>query len=91
MTTAGGRKVRDYSLRAIAVDAGSGKIRHDIELFKIVQPKPKTLHERNSFASPTSVIEKGAGVMFWALISGRYGTACVSIPAPATSSGKMTR
>lgn len=54
MTTAleGGR-----SLRAICVDQVSGKIMHDIELFR-----PETIIPKNSFnshASPTPVLEKG--------------------------------
>ena len=43
------------SLRAIAVDPASGKILHDVEVFRLQSP-PK-MHEKNSHASPTPVLE----------------------------------
>jgi outer membrane protein assembly factor BamB len=73
MTTAVAAPSGDYALRAIAVDEESGKIRHDIELFTVNKPAPKTLHDRNTFASPTPVLEKGRLYAHF----GRYGTACV--------------
>jgi hypothetical protein len=73
LTTAVGTRSGDYSLRAIAVDEESGKIRHDIELFTVIKPEPKTLHDRNTFASPTPVLDKGRLYAHF----GRYGTACV--------------
>jgi outer membrane protein assembly factor BamB len=73
MTTAVAAKSGDYSLRIVGVDEKSGKIRHDIELFTVVKPKPKTLHDRNSFASPTPVLAPGRLYAHF----GCYGTACV--------------
>jgi outer membrane protein assembly factor BamB len=73
MTTAVAKPSGDQSLRAIAVDTESGKILHDIELFTVVKPKPKTLHARNCFASPTPVLEKGRLYAHF----GCYGNACV--------------
>jgi outer membrane protein assembly factor BamB len=51
----------------------SGKALHDIELFTIAKPNPKVLHARNTFATPTAVLEKGK---LYATF-GCYGTACV--------------
>jgi outer membrane protein assembly factor BamB len=73
LTTAVAGTAGDYSLRATAVDFESGKIRHDIELFTVPKPKPNTLHARNSFATPTAVLEKGKVYATF----GCYGTACV--------------
>jgi outer membrane protein assembly factor BamB len=73
MTSAVATPSGDYSLRAIAFDEETGKIERDIELFTVVKPAPKTLHDRNTFASPTPVLEKGRLYAHF----GRYGTACV--------------
>ncbi len=73
LTTAVATPTKDQSLRVLGLDTESGKILHDIELFKVVQPKPKTLHERNSFSSPTPVLEKGRIYIHF----GTYGNACV--------------
>jgi outer membrane protein assembly factor BamB len=80
MTTAVAGNSGDYSLRAIAVDAESGKIKHDFELFTVAKPKPNTLHARNTFATPTPVLEKGKLYAHF----GCYGTACVD-----TASGQI--
>ena len=44
------------SLRAICVDAAAGKILHNVEVFKNDNPGPA--HKKNSYASPTPVIDK---------------------------------
>ena len=44
-------------LSAIAVDRSSGRIVHDLELFKV--ERPQDIHPFNSYASPTPVIEPG--------------------------------
>ena len=59
------------SLRAICVDAGSGTILHDVELFRPSRPDP--IHSLNSYASPSPVI---AGGRLWCHF-GANGTACV--------------
>jgi outer membrane protein assembly factor BamB len=43
------------SLRAIAVDFATGKLLHDIEVFRNDPPPP--IHKRNSYASPTGLVE----------------------------------
>ncbi|MCH8829381.1 MAG: PQQ-binding-like beta-propeller repeat protein [Planctomycetes bacterium] len=61
----------DRSLRAICVDAVSGKILHDLEVFRPDELMPK--QSKNSYASPTPVIDgERVYVSF-----GTYGTACL--------------
>jgi len=60
------------SLRAICVSLSSGKIVKNVEVFFI--EKPGNIHNRNSYASPSPVIEKGKLFVHF----GTYGTACVS-------------
>jgi len=71
--TAQGKPLGDQSLRAIAVDAESGKILHDIELFKVIKPNPKKMRANNTYASPTPVLEKGKLYAHF----GNFGNACV--------------
>jgi hypothetical protein len=59
------------TLRAIGIDAASGKVVHDIELFKITDAEP--IHLQNSFASPSPVLD---GKMLYCHF-GEMGTACV--------------
>ncbi|MFM8360690.1 MAG: PQQ-binding-like beta-propeller repeat protein [Verrucomicrobiota bacterium] len=59
------------SLRAVAVDRRTGKIRHEVEVFAVAAPDP--IHRLNSHASPTPVIEPGRVYFFF----GRYGAACL--------------
>jgi len=69
MTTAteGGK-----SLRAICVDAAAGKILHNVEVFRLESPGPK--HGKNSFASPTPVLDKDRVYVHF----GPNGTACLA-------------
>jgi len=46
---------RGRSLRAISLDAETGKLRHDVEVFRF--ERPPAIHEKNSYASPTPIIE----------------------------------
>ncbi|MFM7207351.1 MAG: PQQ-binding-like beta-propeller repeat protein [Planctomycetaceae bacterium] len=66
------------SLRALAVDRGSGTLVHDVELFSINDPQP--IHALNSYASPSPVLADGR---LWCHF-GDYGTACVD-----TATGKI--
>jgi outer membrane protein assembly factor BamB len=66
------------SLRAVCVDRNSGRLLHDVELFRVDSPEP--IHSLNSYASPTPVIEPGRVYFHF----GTYGTACVN-----TESGKI--
>ncbi|WP_166819926.1 outer membrane protein assembly factor BamB family protein [Thalassoroseus pseudoceratinae] len=63
--------VGSLSLRAICVDAESGKILQNVEVFNIENPEP--IHSLNSYASPTPVVE---GERLFCHF-GTYGTACL--------------
>jgi outer membrane protein assembly factor BamB len=60
------------SLRAIAVDVNTGAIQQDVEVFRL--KSPKLLNGKNSFASPTPVIEGDRVYLHF----GAYGTACIT-------------
>ena len=59
------------SLRAVCLDATSGKALHDIELFRQSQPDP--IHSLNSYASPSPILDGGRLYCHF----GTNGTACV--------------
>ncbi|HLY08036.1 MAG TPA: PQQ-binding-like beta-propeller repeat protein, partial [Planctomycetota bacterium] len=44
------------SLRAVCVDAMTGKVLHNVEVFKVDSPGPA--HKKNSYASPTPILDK---------------------------------
>ena len=58
-------------LFAVCVDRDSGRIVHDAKIFDV--EKPDEIHELNSYASPTPVIEDGRVYVHF----GSYGTACL--------------
>lgn len=60
------------SLRAIAVDVNTGAIKQDVEIFKL--NSPKLMNQKNSFASPTPVIDGDRVYLHF----GAYGTACIT-------------
>lgn len=66
------------SLRAVCVERETGKLLHNIELFRVDAPAPK--HALNSHASPTPVLEDGRAYFAF----GMYGAACLD-----TKSGKI--
>lgn len=59
------------SLRAVCLDAATGKVLHDIELFRQSQPDP--IHSLNSYASPSPILDGGRLYCHF----GTNGTACV--------------
>lgn len=59
------------SLRAVCLDAETGKVLHDLELFRQSQPDP--IHSLNSYASPSPILEGGRLYCHF----GTNGTACV--------------
>lgn len=65
-------------LHAVCIDRDSGRIVHDIPLFS--EQEPQWVHELNSYASPTPVLEQGRAYFHF----GTFGTACVD-----TRSGKV--
>lgn len=46
---------RGRSLRAIALDQETGRVLHDIEVFRL--ESPPSIHEKNTYASPTPILE----------------------------------
>ena len=66
------------SLHVLAVDLATGEITHDEEVLK--EREPQWVHELNSYASPTPVIEAGRLYAHF----GTFGTACVD-----TNSGSV--
>lgn len=61
----------DRSLRALALDAATGKTVWDVELFQAKSPRA---HRKNSHASPTPVYEDGKLYIHF----GHLGTACLN-------------
>ncbi|HEX7898747.1 MAG TPA: PQQ-binding-like beta-propeller repeat protein [Planctomycetota bacterium] len=59
------------SLRAVCVDATSGKLLKDVEVFKL--PAAGRVHQKNSHASPTPILEDGLVYVHF----GPHGTACL--------------
>lgn len=60
-----------HSLRAVCVELASGRILHDVEVFKNEAPPEK--HKRNSYASPTGIIDGESVYVHF----GPMGTACI--------------
>ena len=60
------------SLRAIAVNVNTGAIEQNVEVFRL--KSPKLLNSKNSFASPTPVVEGDRVYLHF----GAYGTACIT-------------
>lgn len=65
-------------LSAVCLDLETGKILHDISIFEITHPQ--FIHETNSYASPTPVIEDNRLYVHF----GSHGTACIE-----TSTGEV--
>lgn len=59
------------SLRAIGLDRRTGQVLHDVAV--LTEPEPQPVHNLNSFASPTPVLETGRLYCHF----GTYGTACL--------------
>ena len=66
------------SLRAVCVDLQSGKLLQNIEVFRVEQPE--SINPKNSYASPTPVIEAGRVYVHF----GTNGSACLD-----TASGSI--
>lgn len=63
--------LESVSLHAVCVDKLTGEIVHDIEVLNVKEPQ--WVHQLNSYASPTPVIEEGRLYCHF----GAFGTACV--------------
>jgi outer membrane protein assembly factor BamB len=64
----------DQSLRAVALDAATGKVVWDVEVFAQDGPTAPKIHSKNSHASPTALV---AGDKVYVHF-GHMGTACLS-------------
>jgi outer membrane protein assembly factor BamB len=61
-----------HSLHAICLDASSGQLLHDVEVFPISEPGG--IHKKNSYASPTPILEGNRVYVHF----GDLGTACLA-------------
>ncbi|MFT4549595.1 MAG: outer membrane protein assembly factor BamB [Verrucomicrobiales bacterium] len=64
----------DRELHVLCVDAASGKVVWDREVFPQEGSKAPRIHKKNSHASPTPVVEKGKVYVHF----GHQGTACLN-------------
>ena len=65
-------------LYAVCVDLNTGRVVHDVEVFH--PKKPQRINSKNSYATPSPVIEKGFVYVHY----GTHGTACIN-----TETGKV--
>ena len=65
----------EVRLHAVCVDRASGKLLHDLELIR--EREPQAVHQLNSYASPTPVLEDGRLYCHF----GTFGTFCVDTAA----------
>lgn len=65
-------------LGVVCVDAETGKVLHDVVMFKI--DKPQYCHPMNSYGTPTPVIEQGRIYLHF----GVHGTACLDTASAKT-------
>ena len=69
----GGRSLQGgHSLRAVGIDLDSGRILHDVEVFRL--ESPPSLHVKNTSASPTPILEEGRVYVHF----GAFGTAALN-------------
>ncbi|MBI85130.1 MAG: pyrrolo-quinoline quinone [Planctomycetaceae bacterium] len=66
------------SLRAVCIECSTGRMVHDVELFRVEEPG--RIHAKNSYATPTSLIDGDRVYVHF----GVGGTACLS-----TGSGEL--
>ena len=66
------------TLYAVCIDLNTGRVIHDVEVFK--PAKPQRIHRNNSYATPSPVIEEGFVYVHY----GTHGTACLN-----TETGKV--
>ncbi|HSJ02178.1 MAG TPA: PQQ-binding-like beta-propeller repeat protein [Verrucomicrobium sp.] len=64
-----------FSLRVVALQATDGKILWDQEVFVVDTPHTQGIHGKNSYASPTPIVEDDRIYAHF----GHFGTACLDI------------
>jgi outer membrane protein assembly factor BamB len=67
-------KKPDYSLRALCIDAKSGSVVWNVEVFKEPGASSPNIHGKNSHASPTPIVEGSKVYVHF----GHIGTACLN-------------
>jgi hypothetical protein len=72
LTTAAKPEAPGLSLRAIALDHETGRVIHDIEVFRLTDPG--SMHAKNSHASPTPLLEGDRVYVHF----GAHGTAALT-------------
>ncbi len=60
------------SLRAICLNRDTGRVVHNVEVFQLTDPGP--VHQKNSHASPTPILEGDRVYLHF----GSHGTACIT-------------
>jgi outer membrane protein assembly factor BamB len=73
-TAVPGANQGDYSLRALCLDAKTGKVLWDKEVFKEDGTKAPAIHKKNSHASPTPLVDGDHVFVHF----GHMGTACLN-------------
>src|SRR5579871_1846131 len=73
LTTAVPSRNEDLSLRALCLDAKSGNILWNNEIFRIAKANIAVIHEKNSHASPTPIVSGQRVFVHF----GHQGTACL--------------
>lgn len=73
-TAVPGEAKGDYSLRALCLDAKSGNVMWDVEVFKEYGKEAPTPHTKNSHASPTALVDADQVFVHF----GHLGTACLN-------------
>lgn len=74
-TAVSGTGKGDFSLRALCIDAKTGKILWDVEVFEEDGKKAPGVHSKNSHASPTPVVDGEQLFVHF----GHMGTACLGV------------
>jgi outer membrane protein assembly factor BamB len=75
LTTALAEGKENPSLRTLCLDARTGKILWNTEVFSPSETKSGSIHNKNSYASPTPLIHGGRIYVHY----GHHGTACVDL------------
>jgi outer membrane protein assembly factor BamB len=78
---------RGVSLRVVGLEAASGKVLWDREVFRQTEAEALVKHDKNSHASPTPIIENGRIYAHF----GHHGTACLDPRGTVLWSTQETR
>jgi len=65
----------DYSLRGLCLDAKTGSVIWNVEVFRRLAANSERIHPKNSHASPTPIVDDGQLFVHF----GTHGTACLNL------------